>query len=453
MFLVLFTVSFVQLGSSSDVPHESECYGNSLKLPEQYVPPLYLGPMYFTPKNGGPRKVLMDNGQSKDPRLKVSYLIAHYTDLTDRDDGTFAITYDGYRLYDVLTLEVRDCALHVRKIYGNSWEKRLQRKVEFVEFTPLKSLDLPITLWNRTNPKTSAGKRLQVRDNMLSIYLLTQADSGHYNFRQKDNTLESRIYLEVTENVGHRDVELDQLVYIGYPPHGGPWTVTLKTSNDGEHEIMRDGVLVESIEDLWFVRRIFDSEGGIEIYPVLSKDSGIVEFRDPDGNLALAVTINLLPEPFSLEFIGLLVGVGGVLLVTLCSCCFCRKKKCCNKNRSAKTPAAPAIYHDVSQPTYPRHPDAPNSSSFPHQHPHHESTATTHEPLMHPPVNVMMTQPEVKPLAGLGSAAGASSGYNFLSSDTEPTFELKGLGSPAATCLSSETPSCDVYNSDKLNFL
>jgi len=82
------------------------------------------------------------------------------------------------------------------------WEKRLPRKVEVVEFTPLKSLDLSITLWNRTNPQTSVGKRLQVRNNVFSISLLTQADNGYYDFRQKDNTLESWIYLEVTGDAG-----------------------------------------------------------------------------------------------------------------------------------------------------------------------------------------------------------------------------------------------------------
>jgi len=69
--------------------------------------------------------------------------------------------------------------------------------------------------------------------------------------------------------------------------------VTLKTSNDEEHEVIRDGKLVR--EDFWFFRRIFDSEHGIEIDPVERRDSGTLEFRDQDGNLALAVILNLIP--------------------------------------------------------------------------------------------------------------------------------------------------------------
>lgn len=41
----------------------------------------------------------------------------------------------------------------------------------------------------------------------------------------------------------------------------------------------------------------------------------------------------------------------------------------------------------------------------------------------------------------------------FLSSDPDPKFELKGTIFPSAPPLSSDSAFCDVYNSDKLNFL
>lgn len=46
-----------------------------------------------------------------------------------------------------------------------------------------------------------------------------------------------------------------------------------------------------------------------------------------------------------------------------------------------------------------------------------------------------------------------SSGYSCLSSDSQPTFELKGLTGPSAPPLSSYSTTSDVYTSDKLNFL
>lgn len=50
-------------GSSVDGEYVDECYGRSFRLPIEYTPPLYEGPVYFTPRNGGPRKLLLDNGQ------------------------------------------------------------------------------------------------------------------------------------------------------------------------------------------------------------------------------------------------------------------------------------------------------------------------------------------------------------------------------------------------------
>lgn len=51
------------------------------------------------------------------------------------------------------------------------------------------------------------------------------------------------------------------------------------------------------------------------------------------------------------------------------------------------------------------------------------------------------------------SAAGSQLQPNFLSSDGEPTFELKGSNFSSAPLLSSNSTIADVYTSDKLNFL
>lgn len=42
---------------------------------------------------------------------------------------------------------------------------------------------------------------------------------------------------------------------------------------------------------------------------------------------------------------------------------------------------------------------------------------------------------------------------NFLSSDSEPKFELKGTIFSSVSPLGSDSTHIDVYNSDKLNFL
>lgn len=37
------------------------CFSSSARLPERCTPSVYNGPLYFTPRNGGQRKLLMDN--------------------------------------------------------------------------------------------------------------------------------------------------------------------------------------------------------------------------------------------------------------------------------------------------------------------------------------------------------------------------------------------------------
>lgn len=71
------------------------------------------------------------------------------------------------------------------------------RQAEYLEFTPLHSVDQTKVLWNRTNPQTYKGGRVKVKWNIAEITTLTKADSGHYNLRKKDNTLLSRKLLTV----------------------------------------------------------------------------------------------------------------------------------------------------------------------------------------------------------------------------------------------------------------
>lgn len=59
----LFTCVFLIEGSSTGIKYEEVCYGRYLSFPFDYTPPRYNGPLYFTPSNGGSRKLLMDKGE------------------------------------------------------------------------------------------------------------------------------------------------------------------------------------------------------------------------------------------------------------------------------------------------------------------------------------------------------------------------------------------------------
>lgn len=59
-------VFFLTEGSSAGISFEEKCYGMDLLIPSTYTPPIYNGPLYFTPSKGsgrGSRKILMDNGE------------------------------------------------------------------------------------------------------------------------------------------------------------------------------------------------------------------------------------------------------------------------------------------------------------------------------------------------------------------------------------------------------
>ena len=62
LYLFLLDMFRIQ-GSSAGIRNEEICYGSYMSFPTRYVPVLFRGQLYFTPNDGGPRKLLMDNGE------------------------------------------------------------------------------------------------------------------------------------------------------------------------------------------------------------------------------------------------------------------------------------------------------------------------------------------------------------------------------------------------------
>lgn len=62
LYLFLPDMFWIQ-GSSAGVRNEEICYGRYMSFPTRYTPGLFRGQLYFTPSDGGPRKLLMDNGE------------------------------------------------------------------------------------------------------------------------------------------------------------------------------------------------------------------------------------------------------------------------------------------------------------------------------------------------------------------------------------------------------
>lgn len=102
--------------------------------------------------------------------------------------------------------------------------------------------------------------------------------------------MESSLF--TTEIISHYDVIENERVIITYPQFGGSWTVIFKPLNGEDQEtVMKNGWLVLKFHR--FTQRINIRGNGIEIENVELKDSGTFEFRDPQGNLAMAVHLNV----------------------------------------------------------------------------------------------------------------------------------------------------------------
>ncbi|XP_047440351.1 uncharacterized protein LOC125007662 [Mugil cephalus] len=450
MLRVSVFIIFVIEGLSAG---EEVCHGSKFKLPLRYTPPLYNGPLYFIPSNGGPKKLVMDNGEVKDPRFTLSTHSFHLNDVMERDDGYFSTSFNGENM--IAKLEYLDCAHNISKKYGYGWSEEIPSHASFLEYTNLNSSDHPKILWNRTDPEVIVGQKGRVIINAFEILYLTQEDNGYYNFRKRDNTLLYRGRLVVEGETIHYDPKKDDHLTINFPWIESTWTVTFTPKGKMKpHTVMKAGFPV--ISGSWFSHRIQVLKNKFEINPVESTDSGTFEFRDPQGNLALTAIVEVYQESSALKY---LLAIGGIILVgILCCCCFCCRRRCCNGDKSAsQAAAAPAVYyHGDHKPAGQSYSAVPPPPAFSHQpqtslYP----TATSYEPAVYHPVNVHVnpSQPEITLPAGPIPAPGPSVGSDVLSSDSELRFKQKGLALSSASPLSVDSTSCDVYTSDKLNFL
>ncbi|XP_039670295.1 uncharacterized protein LOC120567398 isoform X2 [Perca fluviatilis] len=374
----------------------------------------------------------MDKDEAKESRLKISIGSVELTDLTERDEGTFSVSVDDAMPYDVIKLQIVECAYRMYRNYGKSYSYTVPRQTEFVDFTPLHGEDLPRVLWNRTDPQDNKGSRWQMKGFIWEIKNVNQADSGYYNFRKKDNTLLSRIRLTVKENNRHYNTNVNERLLIQNPTFVATWTVTFTPAGEVENNtLMEAGNLVTDDSRIRIVPK------GIEIDPVNIIDSGTFEFRDQQGYLAQIVIVEVELEPLPLvlhPYVYVAITGGIIFAVVVCCCCV---KKCCCKNSSSKshesapeTAAAPAVYyHDLIEPAGPSYSVAPG-----------EHTTTSLEP-------------SVEPLGGQEGDPAPTFGSDCRSSDPVPKFELKRQPIPSAVPLVSDSIFCDVYTSDKLNFL
>lgn len=88
-----------------------------------------------------------------------------------------------------------DCANPESQYYGETYYATVPGQIEYVEY--FTRLSDPVVMWNRSDPQTSQGGRVEVIRKSLRIISVTQEDNGYYDLREKDGKLLSRILLTV----------------------------------------------------------------------------------------------------------------------------------------------------------------------------------------------------------------------------------------------------------------
>ncbi|KAM3613244.1 uncharacterized protein V6R79_022913 [Siganus canaliculatus] len=445
MSLGYLTVFCFILGLSAGFEWQPElCPGRDYRFPEKYGPHFNVGKLYFTPRHGGQRKLLMDKREAKDPRISVSTSSTLLKNVTEKDDGIYSISLSG-RLFDVISLTVKGCSLNVSRTYGDTLMYKIPRQTDFIEYIPSNPEAPQMVLWNRTDPQINIGRRLKVKDDVAKIDSVIQADSGHYNNRKADWSLVTRIHLTVQEIQRYINKEVSQRLIIRNPPFDLPWTVKfIPDGSNVRRPLMLHGHLFPGLViGKPFHQNIELNSDGIAIDDVQTTHSGLYEFYDLRGNLVQTVRVKVKSKPSPTLFYAAVVG-GTLLLGALCCCCCCCMRKCCcRKSSSKRTAAAPATYYH-NQPTCPNYSttSAPGYSTLP---------VTLHAQPAQPATTSLGPRPATP--ENRAAVPGPSMGSDFLSSNAEPTFELKGVSFASAPPLSSDTTFSNVYTSSKLNFL
>ncbi|XP_077389134.1 uncharacterized protein LOC144026364 [Festucalex cinctus] len=441
------------------------CYGKTFRFPFDSSPPVFTGKLYFSPRNGENRKLVYDDGKAIDPRFKVTSRSLSLPHVTEKDNGRFSVP-SGSMFFDRITLKVLECANEMHRYYHAKFRVHIPSQAEILEFYTT-SNPYPSILWNRTH--TSGPSRGKVEQNSWEIADLTQADSGYYNFRKKDNTLLSRIKLTVTGYDNNYIPKKDSFFNMEYPLSFTPWDITFKPNMGDPITVMRAGRLTNedhySQGDSHFEDRLDVDSQSLEIISVKAEDSGIYEFRDKEGFLVFVANVEV-KEGETPVYVYVIFFAAIVAALTICCCCI--RKCCCNKSASKTSApqttqaAAPAVhYHGTNQPTGTSYSAAPPPGTYSYQpvNPAVPRQPSPKPASVGPPAyNRVDIHPDPNPtqLEGVVStghdvAPAPTVTFHLPPSYSDLKFELKGLRFPSDLPLTSDSTFASVYTSDKLN--
>ncbi|XP_054453645.1 uncharacterized protein LOC129090140 [Anoplopoma fimbria] len=356
---------------------------------------------------------------------------------------------------------------YTEKKYGEMHHIRLHRRPVLIEFSPKYNSNVTI-LWKKGDRPVIMDKKFTMIGSHFSIYKLTQEDSGRYIMRDKDLNELSTYTLEVKAIRKNFEGKPGDHFSFSYDLEPNSCNIYFFQESDRQpiklkNEIVRQGRLQGGLDEFDCIGFDVKHPCGISNKALQMSCNGRYEIRDQNNNTALVASLemNQIKMSFEREPGDLAesshqpsrIGIGvGVFLSSLF--CYCLKCYCCGKSSSKEdTPEIAAAEPDVQYQEYDHEPVGPGSDRliqppetlYPAQPSYTPTNPLVHN---HPALNLPPAYSEVSAPVEQPDAPTFP-----LYSDPEPKFELKGMTFPCAPPLGSDSTHCDVYTSDKLNFL
>ncbi|CAL8304362.1 unnamed protein product [Arctogadus glacialis] len=366
---------------------------------------------------------------------------------------------------------------NLKVLYGRNHNFFLISLAEYLYFeSNYQSSKVP--LWTRSKPSDTIRGLYDGYNGCFTIEKLTQADNGKYTIQSRFNTTLETYRVDVSHHEKLFSKNEGEQLLFEFPMELKSYTVTYTNPDDGETTVISKGGY-ERLFDGRLQFRSTQKYNYLEIDDLQVRDSGVFSIQDDRANLAVRVTLEVAASASTWLNVGFAAGVVSIVV----SCCCCLKRCCCKKSsKSSEEVAEPADDPPQLQeysvmpppPRYHMEPMPPSVSSGPvysyrpadpapgavevsafraDPRTANASCSPTSQTVISVPSPPMpFTAPSAEAPA-TGSQAGTQDrffGSNFLSSETDPCFEMKGMN--LAPPLYSECVSANVYTSDKLNF-
>ncbi|XP_026185401.1 uncharacterized protein LOC113143987 [Mastacembelus armatus] len=321
--------------------------------------------------------------------------------------------------------------------YGTTYKMLLHRNAQYIAFRPEYDSNAVI-LWERNNPSASDNSRQKVMGSYYVISNLTQRDSGHYIIRDSAQNILSTRTIVVVASTKSDAVSTGKEFSFTFDLEPKFCNIYFFPKSDSEvrNDIVHQGRLQKSLDESDCSGFELLKPCGISNKAIQRSCSGHFEVRDQNGDKALVVMLHVETKHYDPSYLA--IAIAACLAALFCCCCV--KCCCCGKrsseNDDSKTSAArPAMHHHAYD-------GEPARTHYPAQ----PSYTPTGPLIHHPPAVNMPPAFEISAPAEKEDAPTVP-----LCSDHEPRFEVKGLTSTLP--LSSDSGFCDVYTSDKLNYL